>query len=104
MAYSFEKTDGESAGNAGQHVLQGYCHTRAGHSDGKAEAAQAIFKEDGEEKEDRGVSGKGDELPNPKPCIGLAKTPGQRLFQQAERTVNKEDSEDGGNAFPCERK
>jgi hypothetical protein len=56
------KSDGEGAGEASQHVLQGYCHTRAGDTDTKAQAAQAIFKEESEKKENREVSGKDDEL------------------------------------------
>src|SRR5208282_3172989 len=98
------KADGESAGYAGQHVLQGYGYTRAGDADGKSEAAQAIFKEDSEEKEARRVSAKDDELANFIARVGLTKTAGQRFFQQPKRAVNKEDADNGGNAFRDERK
>ena len=70
----------------------------------EAEAAQAIFKEHGEEKESREISGKDDELANPVARIGRAKAPRQRLFEHAERGVNDEDSDDCGNALPEERK
>ncbi len=86
----------ESAGHAGHRVLQGYCNTRADDPECDAEAAQAILKEDSEEKENCEVSGKDNKLANLLARSGLTKTPGQRLFQQAKRSVNKQDSDNGG--------
>src|ERR1700686_835486 len=61
-------------------------------------------KEESEEKQNREVSGKDDELANLIARIGPAKAPGQRLFEHAERGVNNEDSDGCGNALQEERK
>ena len=65
-------------------VLQGDCHTRADDTNGKAEAAQSIFKEDGEEKENREVSGKDDQLANLKSRIGPGQSAGGAFFRARE--------------------
>src|SRR6202042_313043 len=79
------------------------CHTRAHHTNGKAETAQSIFKEDGEEKENREVPGKDDQLANLISRIGPAKALGERFFEHAKRGVDDEDSDGGSSAFREER-
>src|ERR1700688_2512470 len=79
------------------------CHTRAHHTNGKAETAQSIFKEDGEEKEKREVSGKDDQLANLISRIGPAKALGERFFEHAKRGVDDEDSYGCSSAFREDR-
>src|ERR1700723_299740 len=84
------KSDRERARNTGQHILQSDGHASAGHSEGKAEAAQAIFKQDGDEKKNRDVARKDHELANSIAFINAAKVSGQRLFEHAKAGMNQD--------------
>src|SRR6202007_363775 len=47
------KADRESTGDAGQHVLQGACDSRADQTQGEAQPAQTVFKKKREKEQDR---------------------------------------------------
>ncbi len=98
------KADGESAGDTGEHVLKSDRDACADDTDGKAEAGQAILKQDTEEKNNREVAAKDHELANFIACVGASKMPGQRSFEDAKRAIDNDDSDNRGNTLSQERK
>ena len=84
--------------------MQSHRHACADYTDGEAEAAQAILKEEREKQQNRDVSRKDDEFADLIARIGPAKAPWQRLFEDAKSGVNKEDADSRGNALPDEGK
>jgi hypothetical protein len=97
------KTDGESTGDAGDHVLQSDGNARADHADGKAEAAQAIFEEDAKKKDDADVSKKSYEFASSIAGVGTSKVARKSSLEDAEGGVNDDNADNCGNTFGEER-
>ena len=79
-------------------------NARADYADGKTEAAEAVFEEDAEKKDDADVSKKSYEFANSIAGVGTSKVARKSSFEDAEDDVNDDDSDNRGNALGEERK
>jgi hypothetical protein len=84
--------------------LQSDGDTCANYTDGEAETAQAIFKKEGEKKQNRDVSGEDDEFADLITRVCPAKAAWQRLLEDAKHGVNQEDADNRSDALPDEGK